>query len=149
MFDRSVVDDWANSYKKTKKTEKHLVRISSLRPTLSRLKKKGLVENKNSSWLISMAGIKYLEKVKHQSVKGYPKASTTGKKVLVFFDVPEPKKADRNWLRKALIGLDFKLIQKSVWLGPAPLPSEFIKDLKFKDLLRCIHFFEVTKKDII
>ncbi len=47
------------------------------------------------------------------------------KKILVLFDIPEKKRKTRDWLRLQLKVWDFKIIQKSVWIGHGPLPKEF------------------------
>ena len=40
---------------------------------------------------------------------------------------------------------DYLMIQKSVWLGPSPLPSEFVSYTKSIGLDSCIKVFHVTK----
>ena len=45
--------------------------------------------------------------------------------LLVMFDIPEEKKAEREWFRFHLKRFNFVMIQRSVWVGPSPLPKEF------------------------
>ena len=45
---------------------------------------------------------------------------------MVMFDIPETKKAEREWLRWHLKKFDYLMLQKSVWVGPSPLPKEFL-----------------------
>jgi len=40
-------------------------------------------------------------------------------------------------------------IQKSVWLGPIPLPKDFIENLSELDILQYLKFFKVKEKDIV
>lgn len=68
--------------------------------------------------------------------------------MIVMFDIPESHKRVRNWLRIELALLGFEILQKSVWLGPTPLPREFIEKLTATDILQFIHFFRVTKEDV-
>lgn len=65
----------------------------------------------------------------HKVINEKPKGN---KKVLVIFDIPEPKKKIREWLRLQLKWWDFKMVQKSVWVGNGPLPKSFA--LRLKDL---------------
>ena len=58
------------------------------------------------------------------------------KNLIVMFDVPETKKAEREWLRWHLKKFNYIMIQKSVWVGPSPLPKEFldyIEKIKIKE----------------
>ena len=47
-----------------------------------------------------------------------------GKWRIIFFDVPEKKRSDRNGFRNVLTGLKFYKLQKSVYLTPYPCESE-------------------------
>lgn len=58
------------------------------------------------------------------------------KNLLLIYDIPEGKKKERDWFRRQLIKFDYVMIQKSVWVGPSPLPSAFLdylKEIKIKD----------------
>jgi DNA-binding PadR family transcriptional regulator len=65
---------------------------------------------------------------------------------IIIFDIPEKESRKRLWLRCALRNLNFKMIQKSVWVGKANLPQQFIKDLEQIDILLFIEIFSITKK---
>ncbi len=123
---------------------------NSFRVTLSRLKKNGLVKNDGHFWETTRQGKEKAKKQgqdkKHPS---YPPIPKSDKKIIITFDVPEAERKNRNWLRLQLLHLNFKLLQKSVWLGPAPLPKEFIEDLKYMKLIPHLKFFEVKETDII
>ncbi|OGN01862.1 MAG: hypothetical protein A3B91_04830 [Candidatus Yanofskybacteria bacterium RIFCSPHIGHO2_02_FULL_41_29] len=54
---------------------------------------------------------------------------------MVFFDVPESKRAHRDYLRKVLKTVGFHEFQKSIWIYPFPVPS-FLKELIFEENLR-------------
>jgi DNA-binding transcriptional regulator PaaX len=52
------------------------------------------------------------------------------KNLLLIYDIPEEKKKERDWFRRQLIKFEYVMIQKSVWVGPSPLPSDFLDYLK-------------------
>lgn len=120
----------------------------TLRVTLSRLKRKGLVGNEGGLWKITKKGTVYLsDKTNFHNV--YDHRRRTDKNIIVAFDIPEQHKRKRFWLRFELKKLGFEMLQKSLWLGPAPLPKEFIKTLNDLNILKFIKFFEVRESDII
>ena len=45
-------------------------------------------------------------------------------------DIPEGKKKERDWFRRQLMKFEYIMIQKSVWVGPSPLPKDFLDYLK-------------------
>ncbi|MCC7160660.1 hypothetical protein IT399_02995 [Candidatus Nomurabacteria bacterium] len=58
------------------------------------------------------------------------------KNLLLIYDIPEGMKKERDWFRRQLKNFDFIMIQKSVWVGPSPLPKDFLdylKEIKIKD----------------
>ncbi len=126
---------------------------NSLHATLSRMKKDGLLRNKNREWSITPEG-KKLEEKKENNIKKFFKPENILdnrekiKRLIIIFDIPEKKKRYREWLRMELVGFGFNLVQKSVWLGPA-LPKEFVEYLSEIGLLKHIRFFRATEKDLI
>jgi hypothetical protein len=42
--------------------------------------------------------------------------------------------------------LKFEQLQKSVWIGKTEIPDAFIKDLGERDILECVHIFEVRRR---
>ena len=56
------------------------------------------------------------------------------KNLLLIYDIPEVKKKERDWFRRQLKNFDFIMIQRSVWVGPSPLPADFLLYLKSIDL---------------
>ena len=45
--------------------------------------------------------------------------------------------------------LGFEMLQRSVWLGPSPVPQEFIDSLRKLQILQYMKFFEAKEADII
>lgn len=101
---------------------------NSLSGTLSYLRKTGLVENCESELKVTIKGQKYIKK-KMDSLKQFYFSfdKNAPKNLIVMFDIPETKKAEREWLRWHLKKFNYSMIQKSVWVGPSPLPKEFLK----------------------
>ncbi len=59
-----------------------------------------------------------------------PFRSLSPKNLIVMYDIPHEMKKERDWFRRQLIKFDYIMIQKSVWVGPSPLPGEFLSYLK-------------------
>lgn len=150
---------WPPYYRKIKKTQEEAIREikeikeETLRRTLYKLRKNGFVENKNTVWRITKKGKEYLKNkiasklphFKHSKVENKNKQ----KEIVIIFDIPEIYKKSRNWLREELKELGFIQIQKSVWLGPAPLPREFIAYLNEINILQFLKFFSAKEREII
>ena len=47
--------------------------------------------------------------------------------------------------RSALTYLEFKMIQRSVWIGKSKIPDQFLKDLRAVGLIETVEIFEVGK----
>ncbi len=67
---------------------------------------------------------KYLHSFTQIDIKSGPKD------LLVIYDIPDNKKIERDWFRRQLKSFDFIMIQRSVWVGPSPLPIEFLSYVK-------------------
>lgn len=64
---------------------------------------------------------------------------------VIAFDVPEKEKRKRWWLRAALRGMGFTMLQRSVWIGKVKIPREFIDDLSGLRLVESVEILEITK----
>lgn len=132
---------------KTMREERH--RFASL---LYRLKKQGFIEpcekGEAQAFRITAKGSRKLHAL--QEARSYPNptyAMSKGEKVvLVMYDVPEIEKKKRAWLRSALKHLDFKMIQKSVWIGKTRIPQRFIEDMHQIALTKYVEILEITKR---
>jgi len=118
---------------------------NSYRSTVSRLHKKGLVEKKNGRWIITKAGKKYVKENKRLLNFNSPFKKGVSKNLLLMFDVPESRQNERKWLREHLKKFEYFMIQKSVWVGPSPLPKDFVSYLKKIKLNPCIKTFKLAK----
>ncbi|MFH0806525.1 MAG: hypothetical protein V1885_02270 [Candidatus Brennerbacteria bacterium] len=139
------------SYKGSYETKRE-IKESTLRATLSRLRTLDLVESKKGIWSVTEKGRRYLRGKKFRMMRSHGKYSSfvTKRKrnMIIAFDIPEPDKKKRDWLRVELRCLGFVPIQKSVWFGPAPLPEKFLASLSELALLPFVKFFSATEKDI-
>ena len=121
----------------------------SIRVTLSRLKKRGFVENKSRGvWALTQKGIAHLAE-KFRKKEERIKLKNKPKNMIIAFDIPERFKRKRNWLRQELTQTGFTMLQKSLWLGPAPVSEQFIHAMKDMELLGYIKFLKVGESDIV
>lgn len=118
----------------------------TLRSTIDRLTKDGLIKKGEDGLILSGQGKKYVQE-KFLELKQFnkPVYENTTKILLVMFDIPEEKKAHREWFRWHLKKFGYDMIQKSVWIGPDPLPKEFLQYVKEIDLKECIKTFKLAK----
>ncbi len=118
---------------------------SSLRGTMSYLLKEGLVEDYDGLY-VTPKGKNYIRR-KVDSLKqfDFQFQKDSPKNLIVMFDVPEPKKAEREWLRWHLKKFNYSMIQKSVWVGPSPLPKEFLDYVKSIGLKESVKTFKLAK----
>jgi DNA-binding transcriptional regulator PaaX len=60
----------------------------------------------------------------------------TPKNLIVMYDISSIQRRERDWFRRQLVKFGFVMIQKSVWVGPSPLPKDFLdylKEIKIRD----------------
>jgi len=50
--------------------------------------------------------------------------------LIVMYDISHNMKKERDWFRRHLVKFGYIMIQKSVWVGPSPLPKDFLDYLK-------------------
>lgn len=52
------------------------------------------------------------------------------KNLIVMYDISERQKIERDWLRRQLVKFGYIMIQRSTWVGPSPLPKDFLAYIK-------------------
>lgn len=67
------------------------------------------------------------------------------KNLLLIYDIPEGRKKERDWFRRQLINFNFIMIQRSVWVGPSPLPGDFLAYLRSIGLQKEFKTFKLAK----
>ncbi|MEK7219371.1 MAG: CRISPR-associated endonuclease Cas2 [Patescibacteria group bacterium] len=119
---------------------------NSLSGTLSYIHKIGLVEKSDQGLILTIKGQKYIKR-KIDSLRQFyfDFDKNAPKNLLVMFDIPETKKAEREWLRWHLKKFNYSMIQKSVWVGPSPLPKEFLDYLKIIKIKDGFKTFKLAK----
>lgn len=123
--------------------------LQSRRNSLSKLHKNGFIEKKNGDWSITQTGEKYLKGNKRLKNFDSPFQKSSPKNLLLMFDIPESRQNERKWLRKHLIKFNYFMLQKSVWIGPSPLPKEFLNYIKKIVLMSSIKTFKLAKPYIV
>lgn len=142
---REFQTDWAEWYRKRQ----------AFHALLNKLKRDGLIMQKErvrgAPWHLTPSGAKRLANIKEKGNKfaelPRPQYENNGDTavVIIAFDVPEKERRKRRWLRAALHSLEFRKIQRSVWMGQRSIPQEFIKDLKGCSLLPYVQIFSVNR----
>ncbi len=114
--------------------------------SISRLQKNGYIRNDSNLFVLLPKGRQYMEKrARRFLIFTSPFDKKASKNLLVMFDIPEERKAERNWLRYQLQEFGYEMIQRSVWVGPSPLPKEFKDYIKNIKLEKCIQTFKLAK----
>ncbi len=118
----------------------------TLRSTADRLAKNKLIKKELNGFIITPKGREYLKK-KEDSLISFskPTGMDQAKNLLVMFDVPVAQKAKREWFRFHLKKFGYAMIQQSTWVGPSPLPKDFLEYLKEIKLKDCIKTFKLAK----
>ncbi len=120
---------------------------------LFKLKRDGLIrtEERNHSRFFALTGkgkeklnkLRLKKEAKLPPAKDYRKEK--GGFTIVVFDVPEKERAKRNWIREVLNNLGLEMIQKSVWIGKARIPKQFVDDLDKFRMIDFVEIFEINK----
>ena len=76
-------------------------------------------------------------------ISDFPQNAT--KNLLLIYDIPHVMKKERDWFRRQLKTFGFSMIQKSVWVGPSPLPKDFSDYLEKINLQKKFKTFKLAK----
>ena len=66
---------------------------------------------------------------------------------IVIFDIPEQKRYWRVYLKQELELMQFKQLQKSVYVGRYPLPESLIKEIEKDGMGKFIYIFTIDQTD--
>ncbi|HLP86330.1 MAG TPA: hypothetical protein VK153_00405 [Candidatus Paceibacterota bacterium] len=113
-------------------------KYQTLANRFSELKNRGYIKEVNEIYFITQKGEDFLNKKVRNNFKKFTSEKTENdpKDLLILYDIPQDQTSIRNWFRRELRNFHFIMIQRSVWVGPSPLPREFVqyvKDIKIKD----------------
>ncbi|HVS79787.1 MAG TPA: CRISPR-associated endonuclease Cas2 [Candidatus Paceibacterota bacterium] len=117
----------------------------TLSSTISRLKSRDYILKTQQGWVLTEMGRKYYKSRRELRSFESPFKKNSPKNLIVMFDVPEERKYEREWLRNHLRRFGYQMIQKSVWVGPSPLPREFTGYAKEIGIKKCIATFKLAK----
>jgi hypothetical protein len=119
------------------------IKENSARTILWRLQKKGLVEKNENSYFLTKLGLNFIKNFQEKNLE----KQWDGKWRIITFDIPEKMRGERNWLRSCLIDLEYKLLQKSVFIGKYPLQENFYREIIDKGLRHYIRLITVGEID--
>jgi DNA-binding transcriptional regulator PaaX len=71
--------------------------------------------------------------------------NTAPKNLVVIYDIPERQKKERDWFRRHLKRFDYIMIQGSIWVGPSPLPKDFLVYVRSLGLLNKFKTLKLAK----
>jgi CRISPR-associated endonuclease Cas2 len=128
--------------RKLKRYKKESIKIA-----LSRLHSKGYVKNSNFDWSITKKGKTHIKKVYLLGYIASPFMENPPSNTIISFDIPEKNRTVRNWLRNQIKIFGYKMLQQSLWIGPGPLPSSFLKRLEDLNIRKNVKTFKITKKN--
>ncbi|MCC6323296.1 CRISPR-associated endonuclease Cas2 [Candidatus Nomurabacteria bacterium] len=113
----------------------------------SDLKNKGYIKEVNGTFLITYKGEEFLNQKSRDTLKVFEteRGDKDPKNLLLLYDIPEDKRSERNWFRRQLVKFHFVMIQRSVWVGPSPIPKDFLEYLKSVGLKDTIKTFKLEK----
>ena len=141
--------NWAEHYRNRQQFHK----------TLQHLKNQGLVARRGikggTLWVITKRGKERFERHRQLRADPYSSAHIDFAKprglgiTVITFDIPEKERRKRDWLRRCLVEMGFKMLQKSVWMAQGAAEEDFIRALRERKLLACVHIFSVTRHGTI
>jgi hypothetical protein len=70
---------------------------------------------------------------------------TAPKDLIVAYDIPSNRRSERDWLRRQLKGFNYTMLQKNVWVGPSPLPPDFLDYVKSVGLLNQLKILKLAQ----
>jgi DNA-binding transcriptional regulator PaaX len=120
----------------------------SIQVALSRLHKRGYVNNSAIGWSVTKKGKEKINNTRPLDYIPSPFGENSPINNIISFDIPGPKRTLRDWLRNQIKIFGYKMLQQSLWLGPGPLPPEFLKRLEELKIGKNIKIFSVQKKQI-
>lgn len=108
--------------------------------------KEGLIKTKDKNLMLTDKGKMFLKNnVLKENNFNSCVSKDTPKNLLVMYDIPEDKKPEREWFRRHLVKFGYIMIQRSVWVGPSPLPKDFLNYVKKIGLQDNLKTFKLEK----
>ncbi len=140
-----IQEDFDKLFRKAEIREKRRFYI-----LLYRLKKDGLISVEDKNISITNKGKDALKSFSNKNnvpVGKYKDKAVDSKEwKIILFDIPESFKQKRDWLRSVLRELEFRMVQRSVWVGNKEIPESLIEDLKNMEILQFVEILSGVKK---
>ncbi len=118
----------------------------SIRVALGRLHKNGYLDKSPDGWTITKKGRMYSERKFLLNYLPSPFKVKSPSNTIISFDIPGTKRTLRDWLRNQIKIYGYKMIHQSLWLGPGPLPQEFLRKLVQLKIRENIKIFNIKTK---
>lgn len=131
-----------------RKREFERFKKESISVSLSRLNKKGYLKKNENGWSLTKKGIARSKKIYLVSFIPSPFKEKSPANIIISFDIPGPQRSTRDWLRNQIKIFNYKMLQQSLWIGPGPLPTVFLKRLEELEIRKNIKIFPIKKKEI-
>jgi DNA-binding transcriptional regulator PaaX len=87
---------------------------------------------------------KYIKRIFHDTFLSDVDENSP-KNLIVMYDIPHEKKKERDWFRRHLKKFNYVMVQKSVWVGPSPLPKDFLEYVKSIGIIDQLKTFKLAK----
>ncbi len=97
--------------------------------------------NKDKAVKFGKSGRKYYQ----YRYFNYNFKNTAPRDLIVMYDIPKEMKKERDWFRRHLKQFNYIMVQKSVWVGPSPLPKDFLKYVKSIGLLNQLRTLKLAR----
>lgn len=120
------------------------IRADSARTILWRLRQKGLVKKDGRKFIATPKG-KMIAKIFKRKARGPQKWDKKWR--MVFFDIPELKRKQREWIYYNLLSAEYRPLQKSVFIGKLPLDEKLMKEIIDRELYQYIRIITVGEID--
>lgn len=149
-----VIMSLANEYIK----KRLIIKIKSkfteqqFRQACARLERDGLLlKEARGKWRIAARGKTAIKKIITTISRRttYPQPPTGLASTIVIFDIPEKERDKRTLVRAELRALEFKPLQKSVWMGNMGLPKTCLSYFRTIEALPYIHVFSINRHGTI
>jgi len=111
------------------------------------LKSRGYIKESKGEYFITYRGEEFLNKKPIFRFSKFisNKIDKDPKDLLIIYDIPQRQTSIRNWFRRELKSFHFRMIQRSVWVGPSPLPEDFIQYVKDLQIDKNFKIFKLAK----
>lgn len=132
-----------SSGEKPVKRKKSTFKEITIRQSIRRLRNQGFVEKMGGRYALTEKGKNLADYILKR--KKILEGKWDGKYRVVIFDIPEKQSRERDWLRRELYMLNYKKLQKSVFIGKCPLTTDLIEDIKKAKIGNFVNYLLVEK----